>query len=363
MTTFAPTCTLEDYGVAFVKGGRILKTKGARIEQIQWSRVLDGVSTASVDLVTAGANCCGNLAAVDHWNTDLVIFATNPETGRKEVIWRGPCMKPEYGRGVTRFPATDVLRWTQVRLSANDLTFTDQDVSDIFVGLWNDAIVNVDPNYPIDHELVVYPSGVRESRVVDGDALRMFWNIVSEMLNSGLDVTTFGSKVIVGLPPFSPIDLKDTDVEGDVRVVKDGDAFGNRFVGNAARDIIGVWPEGPREGREGYPLVEGTVVDSQLPDAASAQAAAKARYDFAEGGVRRVQVPGGLILKPTAKINVKRLLAGQLFNFSATETCYTATETLRLGRLEVTVTKGRERAMIDLQPAGALQDGHTLSSV
>ena len=47
--------------------------------------------------------------------------------------------------------------------------------------------------------------------------------------------------------------------------------------------------------------------------------------------------------------------------FTATETCYDATETLRLGKLEVTVSKGRERAVIDLQPAGTLSGGNTLS--
>lgn len=364
MTTLAPTCVLEDYGVAFVKGGRLLKTKRMQVEQIRWSRVMDGVSTATVDLVTNGPDCCGQSAAIDHWNTDMVIFATNPDSGQHEVIWRGPCMEPEYGRGFVSVPAIDVLGWLQVRGSLNDLDFVNQDVSDIFVGLWNDAVVNTDVDNPIHHELVVYPSGVVESRKVEGRALRMAWNIVTEMLEAGLDVTTFGSKVLVGLLPFQPIDLKDTDVEGDVRVVKDGKAYLNRAIGNASRDIVGIWPDdGLRIGRDGYPLVEGVVVDSQLPDAPSAQAAAKARYDFSEGGVRRVKVPGGLILKPTAKVNVKRLLAGQLFNFSATETCYTATETLRLGKLEVTVTKGRETATIDLQPAGVLSGGNTMSGV
>lgn len=364
MTVLAPTCTLEDYGVAFEKNGRLLKTKRMQVEQIRWSRVMDGVSTATVDLITNGPDCCGHSAAIDHWNTDMVIFATNPESGQHEVIWRGPCMEPEYGKGFVSVPAIDVLGWLQVRGSFNDLAFTDKDVSDIFVGLWNDAIVNTDPGNPIHHELIVYSSGVIESRKVEGAALRMAWNIVSEMLEAGLDVTTFGSQVLVGLLPFTPIDLKDTDVEGDVRVVKAGKDYLNRAVGNAARDIVGIWPaDGERIGRDGYPLVEGVVVDSQLPNSASAQAAAKARYDFSEGGVRRVKVPGGLVLKPTAKVNVKRLLAGQLFNFSATQTCYTATETMRLGKLEVTVTKGREQATIDLQPAGVLPGGNTMSGV
>lgn len=358
----APSCQLENYGVAFVKNGVKLKTAGAEITKINWQRVLDGVSTATVELVTAGENCCGQLGAVDHWNTEMIVFATNDVTGLDDVVWRGPCMKPAFGRGKVTVPAVDLLGWLQVRILEQAFDFVNVDVSNQFVDLATYAFNKDAANVP-EHSFVVYEAGVLESRVVDPASLRMTWNVVQEMLDAGLDVTTFGSQILVGIPAFTAINLRDTDILGPAEVVKDGTEYANRIVGNASRDVTGVWPPGPPRGADGYPLVEAVASDTQLQDEASAIAAAKARYDFAAGGVRRARATGGVTLLPTSGIDVKRLLAGQLFNYSATETCYAATETLRLGRLDVEVTAGRENTTIDLQPLGGVQGGNTLSGV
>lgn len=355
----SPSCMMGEYGIALVKNGVKLGTAGAKIKRIEYERVLDGVSKASIELITAGPDCCGQLRAADHWNTDLVITAVNPVNNRDDVLWRGPCKKPVFGRGYVTVEATDVLSWLQVRMLEIDLNLPSQDVSDIFITLANYALTK-DPNHEPVYSIIRHDSGVSEARVIEAAALRMTWNVVNEMLEAGLDVTTFGSRIIVGVPDFVPINLKDTDVLGKVEVVKDGDEYLSRAIGNASRDIVGIYPPGPPSGANGYPLVEGVVVDSQLPDIASATAAAKARYDFAAAGVRRVKASGGLTLLPSSGVDPRTLLAGQLINFAATETCYSASEVLRLGRLGVVVEKGKETATIDLQPVGGVQSGATL---
>jgi hypothetical protein len=355
----APSCQLDSYGVAFIKNGVKLKTAGAKATKINWSRVLDGISTAQVDFVTAGTDCCGQLGAIDHWNTEMIVFATNQETGLDDVVWRGPCQVPTFERGIVTVPAIDVLGWLQVRIAEMVMDFVDMDVTDIFEQLADYALNKDAANIPV-YSILKVTSGTVESRSVDPASLRMVWSIVQEMLDAGLDITTFGSQIIAGIPAFTTIELKDTGVLGSVQVLKDGKEFGNRIVGNASRDVTGVYPPGPPAGSNGYPLVEVVASDTQLTDEASAIAAAKARYDYSANGVRRVRSSGGLTLLPSSGIDVKRLIAGQLFNFAATETCYSARETLRLGKLDVTVTQGRETATIDLQPVGGVQGGTTL---
>lgn len=358
MTRLEPTCQLEEYGVAFVKHGRRLSTKRAKIERLRWGRNLDDVSGASIDLITAGADCCGELGAVDHWNTEMIIFALGA-SGKDEVVWRGPCMKPEFLRGRVRIAALDVLKWLQVRLLEQAMTFTNEDLSKQFVAIAQYAF-NKDATYGApEHTFVTYASGVKESRAIDTQSLRYAWNVAREMLDTGLDVTTFGSQILVGTPAFSPIALLDTDIAGGtdargVAVIKDGSQYAGRVIANASRDIMGIWPPGPAQGVNGYPLVETLLSDTQITDQAGATAAAQARWKYSENGVRRVDAQGGLLLSPTSGIDVKRLLGGQLFNFQATETCYNATETMRLGSLEVEVTQGRQKATIGLQPVGAL---------
>lgn len=354
-----PTCSTGQYGIALVKNGVKLGTAGAKIKRIEYSRVLDGVSTARIDLITAGADCCGQLRLVDHWNTDLVITAVNPVSGTDDVVWRGPVRKPTFRRGSVTVEATDVLSWLQVRMLEQDFNLPSQDVSDIFITIAQYAL-NKDPNSVPYYSFIRHDSGVVESRVIEAASLRMAWNVANEMLEAGLDVTAFGSRIVVGVPDFSPINLTDADVLGQVEVVKDGDEYLSRAIGNASRDIVGIFPPGPPSGANGYPLVEGVVVDSQLPDVESAQAAAKARYDFAAAGVRRVKASGGLILLPSSGVDPRTLVAGQLINFAATETCYSASEVLRLGKLTMVIEKGKETATIDLQPVGGVQSGATL---
>lgn len=346
----SPTCMMGEYGVALVKNGIKLGTAGAKIRRIELGRVLDGISTAQVDLITAGADCCGQLAAVDHWNTDLVITATNPIDGRDDVLWSGPVRKATFRRGSVTVEATDILSFLQVRMMEIDATYGPADVSDIFIALATYALEK--GGSPPEYEFVRFDSGVVESRVIEASSYRMAWSVAGEMLEAGLDVTAFGSRIIVGVPPLQPMSLTDNDVLGAVEVTKDGDDYLNRAIGSASRDITGIYPAGPPVGQNGYPLVEGVLSDSQLPDIASAEAAAKARYDFAVNGVRRVKASGGVVLLPSSRIDPRTLVPGQLINFAATETCYKANETLRLGKLSIVVEKGREIATIDLQPVG-----------
>lgn len=358
MAELAPSCALEEYGVAFVKNGRRLSTKRAKIEKLKWGRVLDGISGASVDLITAGEDCCGEIGAVDHWNTEMVIFAFNAASSKDEVIWRGPCMVPEFDKGRVSIPALDVLAWLEVRVLEQLFNFVDTDMAKIFIDLATYALTKDAKHIP-EYSFVVYDSGVKESRKVDTQTLRYCWAVVQEMLNTGLDITTFGSQILTGTPAFTTIDLFDTDITGAAPVIKDGKQFANRVLANASRDIVGIYPPGIPEGTNGYPLVETILSDSQLQDIKSAENAAQARWEYSKNGVRRISATGGLTLNPASGIDVKRLLAGQLFNFQATETCYGATETMRLGGLNVEVTQGRQTTTIDLQPVGMVA-GETL---
>lgn len=362
------SCRLGAYTVKLIRGGNELTFAGAKPSYIRYGRLRNGISTAQARFITVGKgdeDCCGKLKYVDAWNTDMVVTVDgtvglgNP-SGKPIVVWSGPVRKVRYGRGYVQVDATDILAFLQVRDLLNNLTFTNLDLVDIFVGIWNDAIV---PYSPTKHELIRYPTGITESRIIEGSAARAAWNVATEMLGAGLDISTFGTRVILGMPPSPVINLSDTDVIGDVYVEKDGDSFGNRWIANAAKDVVGIYPPGPRgqQGLNGYPLVERNIADTQLPDQASADTAAKAHYDFAGHGVLRVRADGELTLLPSSNIDADRLMMGQLVSFAATETCYTARSTLAIGSITTTVEKKQVTSVITLEPTGlASEDVGTL---
>lgn len=336
------------YDARLVKRGVVLDSQSAQIQRIEWERAVDTISTAQVTFVTAGDNCCGQLGLVDHEDTDLVILSDGI------VRWRGPVMRAAYGRGYTRVEAKDMLAWLTMRVIREDRTYDDEDLSDIFVEIWNESVASIDP--PV-HDLVVQKSGVRETRQVRRQEFRLAWNVVREMLDTGLDVTTFGSRIMVGQHQQEPIILTMDDIQGDVEIVKDGDAFRNFIYTDAADDITGIYPDGDPRGSNGYPLVEYVNVDSQIPDVESATRASQSMYDFAARGIRRVRANGGLVLLPSRDLDYRDIIAGRPVTFTANETCYTQTETLRLGSMRVVAEAGVDRVEINLQPLGSRTEG------
>lgn len=338
-------CILGDYNVHLIKNGLPLSAGRSTLSRIQYSRVLDAASTADVSFATPGPDCCGQLGAIDHWNTDLVIAEGEDE------LWRGPVRRVRYRRGAVFIEAVDVLGWLAKRVIASDLSYTLTDVTDIFVGIYEASVGYVDR--PV-FEIISYASGVAETRSVKASEYKMALSEVNEMLDAGLDVTTFGRYIIAGLPPFVPIKMSDNDVQGEIEVVKDGDEFGNGVITDADAQIVSLYPPAPQAGTNGYPLVQTRLYDPGLNDQLSADNAAKARYDFSANGIRRVRSNGGLILLPTSNIDHRRVLAGQLVNFAATQTCYSAEETLRLGKITNLIENGTETTTIDLQPLGGV---------
>lgn len=349
------SCVLGDYTVSFIKHGQRLSIPNAELTSLTFNRKLDAISDASIEMVVGGLDCCGQLGAIDHWNTDMVISVSSIEAG-EEILWRGPVDEPSYVKGKFKCTAKDVLNYLDVRIIEQDFNFPEgTDVSDIAIALITYALTK-DPRYTPIYEIKRYTSGTAEARIVDASALRMTLAVVQEMLDTGLDITTFGKYIVVGLPNFATFDLDDTQVLGDTGVSKPGSEFGNRIVANASRDIVGIYPPGPPTGDDDYPLVEHTISDGQIQDIPSAENAAKARWDYGSKGVRRVRAQGGLQLLPSSQIDPRTLIAGQLIRFTATETCYSATETLRVGSLTITVGAGSEKATIELQPIGTVAD-------
>ena len=342
---------MGDYKVDFVKHGVRLTAANAELTRIVYGRKLDDISEASVEITVGGKDCCGQLGAVDHWNTDMVISATS-DSGAEEILWRGPVDEPVFNKGKFTCTAKDVLAYLDARIVEQDFSFSQQDESDIAIALMQYALTK-DPRYTPVYEIKRYASGTVEDRVVNASELRMTWAVIQQMLETGLDVTTFGKYIVVGLPNFATFDLNDTQVLGNTGVSKPGSEYAGRIVANASRDIVGIWPPGPAQGTDDYPLVEQTISDGQIPDTESATNAAKARWEYGKNGVRRVRAEGGLQLLPESQIDPRTLLAGQLIRFTASETCYTATETLRVGAMTVTVEAGTEKAVIELQPVGA----------
>lgn len=327
------------------RDNRVIRSP-AKVAEIQWGRKLDDISTATINYIVSDNSCCEQLGALEPHAHRVKIR----KNGR--LVWAGWLEKPEYGRGEVVIPCYDALQWGKQRIVRSDFTWVDTDQADMFEDLWNDGM---SPD-PIQAEIVKFASGVTESReVLLGGMPRYTYDALKEMFDSGLDVTVFGEKIIVGLIPTSkPFQLALRDIEGDgVRVVKDGTRYAGRIIVDANDVIQSVYPPGPPGPGTLYPLVEEIVRRGSLDTQEAADNIALARYEYSRRVPRIVQSGDALSLQPNLNIDINDLIPGIRLVLDTEGLCYSTKQEFRLGSLDVIVAGGKEKVSITTQPVGS----------
>lgn len=326
----------------FDRSGRSFSAP-SNIETLEWGRRLDDISVASMEFVIAGDDCCSELGVLEPMAHGVEIRRDGKQ------VWYGWLLSVEYGRFKVNVEAFDALGWLKRRLVHADKTWTNIDVATMFDDLWHDAM-DIDP---VLIEVIVLLTGTLESRDVRVSENRITWNIVREMLDTGLDVTVFGQKILAGLiPTTKPIEIKLSDVSGDVSVTKFGPGYANHVIVDSSDDVQAAYPPGPPAANQFYPLVEQVIKDSQLQDVQSALNAAKARYEYSRRVPRIVQTNDSLVLNPNLDIGVNDLIPGVKVVVDTEGLCYSTKQEFRLGRVDVTMSGGSEQISISLQPVG-----------
>lgn len=316
-----------------------------KLAELRWGRKVDDVSHASFSYVVSDDNCCDSLGGLEP-------HAHSVEIRRgKEQVWYGWLDEVDYGLGTVDIQAYDALQWMKQRICRSDFAWVDADQATIFSEVWEDAMA---PD-PVAAELMLFLTGVLETRSeTTGATPRLGWEVVRQMLDSGLDVTVIGQKILVGvIPTAKPIQLRLRDISGGVRVVKKGSQYAGRIIVDANETITAIYPPGPPAANALYPLVEEVVRRGQLETLASAENIAKARYEFSRRVPRQIETDDSIVLKPSLNISLNQLIPGQRLVIDTEGLCYNTKQEFRLGAVDVTVANGEEKISISTQSAAS----------
>jgi hypothetical protein len=309
------------------------------LTEVEWTRVLDEVSTARI-VVTPGGDCCEKLKNVRSWRHKLAIWRDG------EPVWEGPILRPEWSTGQVEIRAMDVLAWLDRRVPHQSVRFSRRDLTEIAEWLIADGFEPDDPGHQVR---IVAPAGVsgRRSYVRDvgqtGDHLR-------DLADTGLDYTAVGS-VILLLPEdhaASVGSLTDVDLPEGLTVTEDGAALVTRWVVHGGEDDV----KGTAGGSSRYyGLLERSVEETSIEDAADAEAAARSRLR----GSRPVPVwisSDRVTLSPDAPVDVPRLVPGWCVDVATTATCRTISQRLKITGVRVAETRDGESVQVQLAPTG-----------
>lgn len=314
------------------------------LTSVEWSRVLDDTSTATVEIEPDG-DCCARLDEVRSWRHELAIWRDG------QPVWSGPIINVEWGVGRVEIVAGDVLAWLDRRVPHEDMTFGAADLTDIASWLIEDAFRPDDPGHRVQ---VVAPSRVRGDRAYEID-LGQTGDHLRDLAETGLDYTAVGSTIL--LLPEDHIEsvgaLTDADLPEGLVVVEDGAELTTRWVVHGKEDEDGEPVVGAAGGQHSYyGLLERSIEETSILDEFSAGAAARSRL--------RASLPVPLWLdsqevtiSPDAAVDVPSLVPGWCLDVTSSQTCRGIAQRMKIAGITVSEDGEGESVQVQLAPSGA----------
>lgn len=311
---------------------------------VQWIRVLDDTSSATVTVIPDG-DCCERLGNVRPWRHTLVISRAG------ELVWSGPVTRVEWRFGQVNVFASDILAWLDRRVPHADYTFADVDLTQIAQTLIEDGFAPDDPGHTVT---VMGDSGITGGREYTedtgqtGDHLR-------DLADTGLDYTAIGSNII--LLPESFDDsigfLTDQDLPTGLVVAEDGSQLATRVIvhGSDTSGAVGV-AGGPDAY---YGLLERSVDETSITTDLSAAAAARSRR-AANYPVPLFLATEEITLSPEAAVDVATLVPGWALDLASNITCRPVSQRLKIIGVKVAETGEGEEINVVLAPLSSLGD-------
>ncbi|WP_037824929.1 hypothetical protein [Streptomyces sp. NRRL B-1347] len=316
------SCRIVDRDGATVSNADVLTS-------VEWSRVLDDTSAASV-VVSPEGDCCERLGLVRAWRHSLLIYRDD-----SAPVWSGPVVDVRWHLGRVEISALDVSAWLARRVPHETIAFTNTDLAEIADWLITDAFAPDDPGHSI---VTVAPTRVRGARNYTknvGQAL----DHLTDLADTGLDWTVLGRTFLL-LPEThreSVGRLSDVDFPEGLVVAEDGTALTTRWIvagdeeGEVLGEAGGVHPY--------YGLLERYFEQTSIPDDASATAAAEAKLRASQPVPVFIDSQQ-VTISPQAAVDVAHLVPGWCLDVTSAETCRTVSQRLKITGVTVTEEGG-----------------------
>lgn len=305
---------------------------------VEWSRVLDDVSTAHVVIVPDG-DCCAQLGRVRTWRHKLVLARDGV------TVWEGPIIQAEWSLGQVELWASDVLVWLDRRVPHQSIEFTSADLADIGAWLIEDAFAPDDPGHDVQ---ILGQTGVEGGRAytVDdgqtGDHLR-------DLADTGLDFTAVGSTIVLMPEDWSASvgTLTDADLPEGLIVAEDGSQLATRVIVHGDQDSGVKGVSGDSDAY--YGLLEVSTEQTSVKTDASAVAAARSQR-AANYPVPVFLSSDEVTLSPEAAVDVAQLVPGWCVDVATQVTCRPLTQRLKITGVKVQEDGDGESVKVVLAP-------------
>lgn len=353
------------------RGGKQWVGEITGLSSVEWGRVRDDISTATINVENWGIDCGNLLARLHPWAYELVIYRDNGYGSTR--VWEGPITLLTYEQTSVKIQAKDIMGYLYRRIIRQEMNDSKSGRSVVTraTEIVQNAFAPDDPNilsylnpYTRDDDPKQYRSTPEYSRMA-------FEEIDDMASNSGLDYTALGRSIILWgtrhrigtLPEFTDAYFSSPPV-----VSVYGMNMANRYVVSDGNGIWGGASRGldPVSGNnEFYGLVEmlsstwasdeepieGVFTDEQR------QKVIKSFEESSEHSIKDrypapvvVRVPDNTTLNPSTPVSIQQLVPGVVIPLRATSTLREVVGSQKLDSVTVTETEGVETINVIMSP-------------
>ena len=97
-------CATHTYSITHRNGGFV--TASGVLTNVEYNRVINDASTATVTIASSGPGCCAELGQIRSWAQNLNIYRTT-ESGDSQFMWSGPIFNVDWSYDEVVVDATD----------------------------------------------------------------------------------------------------------------------------------------------------------------------------------------------------------------------------------------------------------------
>lgn len=314
------------------------------LAEVEWTRVLDDVSTARA-VVAPDEDCCASISQIRTWRHKLVIWRD------EQPVWEGPIVTVSWGLEAVEIRAVDVLGWLERRVPHADAEFAATELTQIAAWLIEDGYQPDDPGHSVE---IIAPTRIRGDRVYEQEVGQTHEHL-QDLAETGLDYTVIGSRIV--LMPEDHCErvgaLTDADLPDGLTVTEDGTALATRWVVHGDEDLGVLGEVGGKHPY--YGLLEQVAEESSIRDTASALAAARSRLRGSSPAP--LFVDSQATLSPEAAVDIQALVPGWCLDVTTTVTCRSISQSLKIASVRVTEDQAGETVSVQLVPSGAGVEG------
>ena len=349
------------------RGGftRVGELKG--LSKLEWNRVRDDISTATISVADWDIDCGSLLASLQTWAYELVIYRDNGYS--VDRVWEGPITLLTYAHDEVTIQAKDMMGYAYRRILRQRLA--DSGAGDTVVGRATRALQSAFA--PEDPRILAYMRPIRNSndarqwRVTPAYSRTVFEEVDDLAANAGLDYTCIGRSILlwgtknrIGSLP----ELTDRDLGAAPIVSEYGMSTSNFYVVSDGNGAYGTADRFGGDSLQTYGRVE-ILASTWTADSTTSPSA-----DFSQEGVEKVKesyskfaeraiadrfpppmvvrVPDNTSLNPDTPITIQQLVPGVAVPLRSEATLRTVKATQKLDSVKVTVQGGKEVVSIVL---------------